>query len=305
MIVDEARLYLKAGQGGNGGYSFLRKRGAFVGDGGRGGQGADIVLRVNNHLYDLKQYKYKKKFIGPQGKRGGAHHKTGHNAPPLILTVPQGTLVKDSKGTVIADLDNQTQEYIIARGGNGGQGNYKREECEVGHLGETKEITLDYRIPCDVAIVGFSNVGKTSLFNYVSGKDYKVAEYSFTTTHCAWAVCEFGFRRFTLLDTPPCQEGRGVHPEEYFFKHLFRAKIILIVTANPQSFRQETKIIRDKLVSFDRRYRDKKTFYLLNKVDKIDYDFKERGCVTISAKRREGAQALIEQIIAYLYRKNA
>jgi GTP-binding protein len=305
VIVDEIRLYLQAGQGGNGGYSFFRKRGVFVGDGGRGGQGADIVLRINEHLYDLKQYKYRRKFTAPSGKRGGARNKNGHNAPPLILDVPCGTLVRDSKGTIIVDLNNQKQEYIIARGGSGGQGNYKREEAETGHQGDAKEIILDYRIPCDVAIVGFANAGKTSLFNYISGKDYKVAAYAFTTTHCAWAVCEYEFKRFTLLDTPPCQEEGGLHPEEYFLKHLFRAKIILIVTANPQSPDQEIKIIQDKLVSFDKRYRDKKTFYLLNKVDKIDYDSQNRGYLAVSSKKRQGAETLVNKIIAYLYNKNA
>ncbi len=300
MIVDNISLHLKAGNGGDGCLSFSRKRNYLVGNGGRGGKGADIIFRVNGNLYDLSKFKYKKKFIGQNGSNGASSNKKGKDVPALILEVPLGTFIKNFKGDTLADLNQPEQFFLAARGGKGGEGNYKRSESQKGQPGQEKHFVLDYRIPCDVSIVGFPNVGRTTLFNRLSGEKHKVAAYPFTTLHNSWAVCEYQNRSFVLLDTPPIKEKAELSKEESFLKHLHRAKVVLIVSDNFDKCRSHIKIIRDKIINFDESYREKKKFYLLNKIDKIDEGLKIKNFLAVSAKDGKSMDILKEKIIKTL-----
>jgi GTP-binding protein len=302
VIIDQVKLHLKAGKGGDGGYSFSRRGEKTIGDGGDGGRGADIILRTDPNLYDLSKFKYKRKFAASSGERGGSSGKKGKSAKPLFITVPPGCLVKDLEENLIVDLKKVGHEFLIASGGRGGKGNYKRDYAQEGESGEEKEIILDYRAICDVAIIGFPNVGKTSLFNYLSGKSHRVASYPFTTAYCSWAVCEYGFRRYTLLDAPPLRDKPQVLAEENFLKHLYRAVVILILVDDPKESRGQIKKIKEKIAKFDRNYLNKKFFYLLNKIDKIDKGFKMRGFICISCKEGWGIDLLIEKINKLLFK---
>lgn len=300
MIIDNIKLHLKAGNGGDGILSFFRKRDNLIGDGGRGGKGADIIFRVNESLYDLNKFRYKKRFVARNGGNGSSSNKKGKDAEPLILDVPLGTSIKNFKGDIRADLNQPKQIFLAARGGKGGEGNYKGSEAQKGYPGQEKPFILDYRIPCDVGIIGFPNVGKTTLFNSLSGKQHKVAGYPFTTLHNSWAVCEYKTRRFVLLDTPPIRERDGLSQEEDFLKHLYRTKVILIVSDNFDKCKSQIKIIRNKIVDFDKSCRSKKIFYLLNKIDKIDEELKIRGFLPVSAKQGTGMDILREKIVRAL-----
>ena len=134
MIIDQTQVHLKAGNGGDGAFSFARKGAKSIPDGGNGGQGADIIIRINQNLYDLNKFRYTRKFIAPSGGRGNSRNKTGKDAAPLYIDVPQGTIVKDMGGHTLFDLNELHQEVVAAVGGSGGKGNYKRHFKRVSSI---------------------------------------------------------------------------------------------------------------------------------------------------------------------------
>lgn len=300
MIIDQVRIHLKAGKGGDGASTFIKKGNTLTADGGSGGKGGDIIIRTNENFYDLSKFKYKKKFVASSGEGGRSRNKTGKNAPPLYIDVPQGTIIKDTQERILVDLKESCQEFLAARGGSGGKGNFKRKFYEKGSYGEEKDFICDYRVPCEVALVGFANVGKTSLFNRLSGQSRRVAAYPFTTTFCSWAVCEHELKRFTLLDTPPLKATEGVSSGEQFLKHIFRTLIIIVVQDNLQEYEKERRRIKEKLSRYDRAYLKKIFFYLLNKIDKIERDNKKEDVIWVSAEKGWGIEDLKEKILSAL-----
>jgi len=314
VIIDKVTIYLRSGKGGQGCSTLARlsSRKA-VASGGDGGKGGDVILRVSPHLYDLSKFKGSKKFIAPDGERGGARNQKGRDAEGLIVNVPSGTRVlagkaaplgvseatplgKDDK--VITDLVGEGAEFLICKGGRGGKGNYKRDYLIPAEGSEEKEITLDYRIPNDVAILGFANSGKTSLFNALTGQERKVAEYAFTTTSCFWANSDREFERCVVLDTPPFKKSKDSShlAENRFLRHIFRSKILLLLSDKTsvgddfKSLEKEISVFDDSLV------KTKKLFYLLSKIDTIDRKKAKKGFLTISINKPETIEALKEKI---------
>jgi len=273
-----------------------------IGGGGDGGAGGDVILEVNPHLYDLSRFKMKKSFTAFDGGRGKEHNKRGRRGKDLIVDVPAGTVVCESDGRPIVDLIGETRRFLICRGGAGGRGNYRRLQTIPPLPGQAREVILDYRIPADVVILGFPNSGKTALFNKLTGKSYKVAQYPFTTTSCVWADCGSAPERFVVLDTPPLKKvtaGRG--GENSFLKHLHRAGVILWLSDGsagaPEQLRRAAATYED-----DFSLKEKKNFYLLTKVDKIDSAVKAQGFIPISVKENRGIEALKKQIAGHLKR---
>ncbi len=302
MIVDEVKVYFKAGDGGEGGVCFIRfSDRRIIGGGGDGGKGGDIILKASEHLYDLHRFLINKNFIAEDGQRGGANNKKGKGGEDLVVEVPLGTMVKDLEGNVIVDLLTKEQTFLICRGGRAGKGNFKKRYSLAPQRGEKKELILDYRIPNDIAILGFPNSGKTSLFNKLTGKSFKVADYPFTTGSCAWAKFE-GYPNFTVLDTPPLKDNLK-HTE--FLKHLWRAKVILLLSEEIFNYAEEFAILKKEILRFDAALlKQKKVFYLLTKVDKIDkLPPLAKGVLAISAKNNLGIAQLRKKIIQYLKRK--
>ncbi len=299
MIIDQATLYLYAGKGGDGCASFSRKGKKTVPDGGDGGKGGSIFLKAESGLYDLSKFKYKRKFRAEDGKRGKPNRRKGKDAPDLFISVPCGTLVRDATGKIIADLKRDKETIRIAEGGRGGRGNASGFEAQQGEEGEEIQVSLDYRIICDVAIVGFANVGKTSLLNALTDKNFKVADYPFTTTSCAWAVVEVEFERFVVLDTPPLKEGG----RNDFLKHLLRPQIVIVVVDEPYRAKEDVRKIKDIIGRFDPSYKDKIFFHLLNKIDKIDKSFRLKEFFTVSTREKHTVEILKNKILDTLKRR--
>lgn len=305
MIIDEVKIYIKAGNGGEGSFSSLKMSPRrIIGGGGDGGKGADVIFRVSPHLSDLIKFSDNKRFIAEDGEKGKQNNRKGKNGQDYIIYVPRGTMVLDSQGSLIVDLAADAQEYVICKGGAGGKGNYKKFYALPPLEGESKEVILYYCIPSDVAIVGLANCGKTTLFNKLSGKSYKVADYPFTTTSCVWAPVEQNFKKFTVLDSPPLKRKiQDPYAEHRFFRHFFRCKIILFLSDNYLNYKDEFSFIKERIHSFDERLlKGKKLFYLLTKVDKIDKTALNglKGVMPISAQTGIGIEELKKKIIKQL-----
>ncbi|MCK9573332.1 MAG: 50S ribosome-binding GTPase [Candidatus Omnitrophica bacterium] len=304
MIIDEVKVYFKAGNGGEGSFSSMKYSARrVIGGGGDGGRGGDVILKVSPHLSDLIKFNERRKFVAENGEKGKEFNKKGKHGQSLFVPVPKGTQIVDLEGNLIIDLNEDNQEYLICKGGSEGKGNFKKMYSLPAQPGEEKEVILYYCIPNDVAIAGFANTGKTSLFNKLTGKSYAVADYPFTTKSCVWAPIEIEFRKFTIMDTPPVKKNtKNIYLENSFLKHLFRSKIILLVSDNPGEFKSEFSALKKEISSFDKLLTSgKKIFYLLNKVDKIDKNIIDlKGVMPVSTIDDEGIEVLKKKIIKAL-----
>ncbi|MCF7916148.1 MAG: 50S ribosome-binding GTPase [Candidatus Omnitrophica bacterium] len=267
MIVDRLQILFKSGSGGRGSSSVKKLSAArFVPEGGDGGRGADVILRVSPHLYDLNKLKGKKKISAPSGEPGSRRLKSGKNAEPLYIDLPRGTQVLDEKNQLIVDLINNNQEFVLCRGGQGGRGSNRNPATNDPGLGQAKLVILDYRIPADLAILGFANTKKTTLFNLLTGQQNKVAHYPFTTTTCAFSHFSFNFKKIIVLDTPPVRETKTDVGKNRFLRHLFRVKIIVILGKE-----SDWEKVKEEILKFNEEFiRDKKAFYLPENIGKMD-----------------------------------
>ncbi|MDD5194183.1 MAG: 50S ribosome-binding GTPase [Candidatus Omnitrophica bacterium] len=304
MIIDQAKIYCKGGNGGEGDCSKLTLSARrVIGGGGDGGGGGDVIIKVSPHLYDLNKFLINKKFIAACGERGKRNNRKGARGENLIVNVPQGTRILDLEGNLIVDLAQMAQEFLICRGGEGGRGNYKKEYSLPAQAGEERDCYLDYRIPNDVAILGFANNGKTSLLNKLTSKNFKVADYPFTTKACAWAQFESAYRKFVIMDMPPLKKNvKDAYAENNFIKHLYRSKIILFVSDNFSAFKEEFSSLKEQVSSLDEELlAGKKILYVLNKVDTIDKNTSDlKNIIPVSALNGAGIEELKEKIIKTL-----
>ncbi|MCF7895281.1 MAG: 50S ribosome-binding GTPase [Candidatus Omnitrophica bacterium] len=267
MIVDKIKILFKSGDGGRGSNSVKKISSAkFLPDGGDGGRGGDIVLKVSPHLYDLTKLKGKKKITAPSGEPGTRRSKSGKNAEPLFIDLPKGTQVLDEGKKLLVDLSKEGQQFKLCAGGFGGRGNARKPATTDPKEGQAKLVTLDYRIPADVSILGLANSQKTTLFNLLTGQKNKVAHYPFTTAVCALGHFSYDFKKITLLDTPPVRKTKGSLGKNRFLRHLFRAKIIVVLGSN-DGFKQ----VKEEIYKFKPKILDeKKVFYLPENIDRIN-----------------------------------
>jgi len=298
VIIDKVTIYLRSGKGGEGSSNVtsLSSR-KVVASGGDGGKGGDVIFKVSPHLYDVSKFRGRKKFIAFNGEKGRASNQKGRDAEDLIVNVPSGTLVlKDNK--VITDLVGQGAEFLICKGGRGGKGNYKRDYLMPAQAPQENEVTLDYRIPNDVAILGFANSGKTSLFNALTGQKRKVAEYAFTTSSCFWSNSDYRFERFVVLDTPPFKKSKdSLHlAENVFLRHIFRSKILLLLSDKASAGDDFRSLEKEISVFDDSLLKTKRIFYLLTKVDTIDSKKVNKRFLKISINKPKTIEALKEKI---------
>lgn len=240
MFVDYAKIKVKAGDGGNGAVSFHTEKYVNAGgpDGGDGGRGGNIVLKVDDNLSTLADFKYKRKYVAKNGENGRGNNCYGKSAEDLVIKVPRGTLVKDAEtGRIMADMSTD-EPKIIAYGGRGGKGNAKFATptrqiprfAKPGYPGQEFMITLELKLLADVGLVGFPNVGKSTFISVVSGAKPKIANYHFTTLSPVLGVVSMGENEsFVMADIPGLIEGAadGVGLGHDFLRHVERCRLIL------------------------------------------------------------------------------
>ena len=242
MFVDQAKIYIKAGDGGDGAVSFHREKYVAAGgpDGGDGGKGGDIVFVVDDNISNLIDFRYKRKYVAEKGQNGGGKNCSGRNAPDLVVKVPRGTVVKEIKsGRILADLSTD-EPAIIAHGGKGGRGNAHfatstrqiPKFAKPGFRGDEYEVMLELKLIADVGLVGFPNVGKSTLICVVSAAKPKIANYHFTTLTPVLGVVKIEEgKSFVMADIPGLIEGasEGVGLGHEFLRHVERCRLIVHV----------------------------------------------------------------------------
>lgn len=243
MFIDRARIFVKAGDGGNGMSSFRREKYVPKGgpSGGDGGRGADIVLVVDGNLNTLIDFRYRRQFKGDNGAAGATSNMHGRKAETLYVNVPPGTVVKEAEtGRIIADLTKKGQEFVIAKGGRGGRGNARFVNsvnraptfAEKGEPGEQLWLQLELKVLADVGLVGYPSVGKSSILARVSAAKPDIAEYHFTTLAPILGVVSLREgQSFVLADIPGLIEGahEGVGLGHDFLRHIERTKVLIHV----------------------------------------------------------------------------
>ncbi|MBD8912251.1 MAG: GTPase ObgE [Ruminococcus bicirculans] len=242
MFVDQAKIYIKAGDGGDGAVSFHREKYVAAGgpDGGDGGKGGDIVFVVDDNISNLIDFRYKRKYVAEKGQNGGGKNCSGRNAPDLVVKVPRGTVVREIKsGRILADLSTD-EPAIIAHGGKGGRGNAHfatstrqiPKFAKPGFRGDEYEVMLELKLIADVGLVGFPNVGKSTLISVVSAAKPKIANYHFTTLTPVLGVVKIEEgKSFVMADIPGLIEGasEGVGLGHEFLRHVERCRLIVHV----------------------------------------------------------------------------
>ncbi|SNZ11317.1 GTP-binding protein [Terribacillus aidingensis] len=243
MFVDQVKVYVKAGDGGNGLVAYRREKYVPLGGpaGGDGGNGGDVIFKVDEGLNTLMDFRYQRHFKAQRGDNGMSKGQHGKNSEPLILPVPPGTLVRDEEtGEVIADLTKHEQEAVIAKGGRGGRGNSRfatprnpaPDFAENGEPGVERNLQIELKLIADVGLVGFPSVGKSTFLSVVSAAKPKIADYHFTTLAPNLGVVETKDQRsFVLADLPGLIEGahEGIGLGHQFLRHVERTRVIVHV----------------------------------------------------------------------------
>ena len=242
MFIDRAKITIKAGDGGNGITSFIHYKGKVSGgpDGGDGGKGGDIVFVADRHLSSLIDYYYKTRYVAENGENGGSKDCFGHAGKDLVLRVPLGTIIRDFEtGNVIADMFTEGQKKTVLVGGDGGKGNAKFANSrrraphfsQTGEKTETKQVVLELKTSADVGLVGFPNVGKSTILSKITKARPKIANYHFTTLSPNLGVVDYYDTQFMVADIPGliegASEGAGLGIE--FLKHIERTRMLVHV----------------------------------------------------------------------------
>jgi len=243
MLADTANIYVEAGNGGHGLVSFHREKYVAAGgpDGGDGGHGGDVIFVVDEKLSTLMDFRYRRHYKAQNGEDGKAAKSSGKNGQDLYVKVPAGTIIKDAEsGRVIADMKQFGQEFVVAKGGNGGWGNCHFATAtrqiprfaKSGTEGEKREIIMELKLLADVGLVGFPNVGKSTLLSVVSDARPKIANYHFTTLEPNLGVVDMGVgRSFVMADIPGIIEGasEGIGLGHEFLRHVERTRLLIHV----------------------------------------------------------------------------
>lgn len=243
MFVDIAKIFVKAGNGGNGCVSFHREKYVASGgpDGGDGGRGGDVIFVANQNMTTLADFKYKRKYLAESGKDGSGSNSTGRSGEDIIIEVPVGTIIKNAETErVIADLTEHGEKVAVAKGGKGGAGNKNFATptrqipsfSKPGDLGEELTISLELKLLADVSLIGFPNVGKSTILSIATSAKPKIGNYHFTTIHPNLGVAnlENGIK-FIIADVPGLIEGahEGIGLGHEFLKHIERTKVFIHV----------------------------------------------------------------------------
>lgn len=317
MFIDNAKVYVKAGDGGKGCDCTYRdlytRRG--IPDGGDGGKGADIIIKADRNLHTLLDFQYNRHFVGQHGGHGSGKNKKGKDAPDLIIRVPMGTIIKEiSTNCVLRDLGDDQEELIVAKGGKGGNGNQHHQDAQPGEPGEEKELLLDLKLIAQIGLVGFPNAGKSTLISNISNAHPKIAAYPFTTKAPALGVVHYEDKTFVVADIPGLIEGssQGKGLGDKFLRHIERTKILInLVDMSGIEGRDplyDYKTINEELRGYSKEVAKKPQIIVANKMDletsrKNLLRFKKvikKKVYPISALKKEGLDELLKAAAAKL-----
>ena len=325
MFIDKARILVKSGNGGNGAVSFRREKYVPAGgpDGGDGGNGASVIFEVDLGLRTLMDFKYQRKYVAEHGEDGSKKRKAGRNGEDLILKVPPGTIIRDeATGLVIADLKEEGDRAVVAKGGRGGKGNQHFANAvrqapafaRSGSDGVEKWVVLELKMIADVGLLGFPNVGKSTFLSVVTKAKPKIANYHFTTLTPNLGVVQTKFGdSFVLADIPGLIEGaaEGVGLGHDFLRHVERTKVLIhIVDISGLEGRdalEDFDKINDELKLYNEKLATRPQVVVANKMDILEdesifeefkNELEDRGykVFKMSAATRQG----VDDVIAYV-----
>lgn len=330
-FVDEAKIYIEAGSGGNGACSFLREKFMPLGgpDGGDGGDGGSVYLKADESINTLMDYRYIKTYKAQNGERGGSRQCTGKSGEDLYLRVPVGTMVyDDSTDELIADLAVDGQTACVALGGRHGVGNMRFKSSVnraprrtiPGQEGEKRDLRLELKVLADVGLVGLPNAGKSTLITAMSAARPKIADYPFTTLYPFLGVVSVSrYRSFVIADLPGLIEGaaEGAGLGIRFLKHVARTRLLFhVVDVSPADESdpvENVKAITHELEKYDPDLMSRERWLVLNKVDLLPEETMKKHCddivkrlkwkgrvFVISGLAQEGLTELAQAAMNYL-----
>ena len=283
-FLDQVKIYVKAGNGGDGSPSFRREKFIEYGgpDGGDGGGGGSVILKSEQNLNTLIDYRYQQHHKAKRGENGSGQNRTGKGGEDLILKVPLGTQVfEEDNKTLIYDFTKIGEEFIAASGGRGGLGNTRFKSSTnraprkytKGTLGEEFTIWLQLKTIADIGIIGLPNAGKSSLLAAITNANPKIANYQFTTLNPNLGVASYDDKEITIADIPGLVEGahKGTGLGIQFLKHIERCKSLLhMIDVTNDDLKKSYKQIKNELKKYSAKLSKKKELVVLNKIDLID-----------------------------------
>ena len=328
QFIDEARISVKAGDGGNGVISFRREKFIPKGgpDGGNGGNGGSVIIQADPQLNTLLDYRYHRGYKAQRGENGRGKNQYGKYGEDVVLRVPCGTLIKDATtDEILADLTTKGDEIVIAQGGKGGRGNSEFATstnqapriAEDGTKGEERELLLELKLLADVGLVGFPNAGKSTLISVISAAKPKIADYPFTTLTPNLGIVRYAQEKsFTVADIPGLIEGAhlGKGLGIQFLRHIERTRVLVfLIEATSPDIKNEYKILLNELREHSESMVEKPQIIALTKMDIADADVKKVikklkfakriPVVLISAVTNDGIGTLLDQVWKLLGRK--
>ncbi len=321
MLVDEAKIYIKSGDGGDGAMAFRREKYVPRGgpSGGDGGDGGDIVIKVNPSINTLRYFQQHTQFKAKQGGSGGTSNRTGANANHVEIEVPAGTIVRDAEtGELVADLIQPTDKVLVSKGGRGGKGNARFATAsnrtprlaEKGVPGQERWLKLELKLIADVGIVGVPNAGKSTLLSVISNAKPKIAPYAFTTLEPNLGMVLYDDQDLVFADIPGLIEGAhlGIGLGHSFLRHIQRTRVLVhLLNGESDNPVADYNQINTELSLFDDKLSRKPQIVVLNKIDnpdvlakwkQIEADLQRRGVevMAISALTRENLMPLIQRV---------
>lgn len=321
MFIDNAKLDLKAGDGGDGCNSFERDQAGRKQrpDGGSGGKGGDIFLKVDNNVHTLLDFQYRRIFTAGRGGHASSNNKTGASGTDYLINIPAGTVIKDFKtGRQLADLLKPGQTFLACKGGIGGSGNSRHRLAGKGEEGEGRIVLLELKLIADVGIIGYPNAGKSTLVSRVTKAHPKIAGYPFTTKEPILGVARVGDFDFVIADIPGLIEGAhsGKGLGDKFLRHVERTKVLIhlidmagIDQRNPV---EDYKRLNKELGLYSKALANKPQVIAANKMDvgktaeaslkRFKAAFKKKKIIPISAKQGEGLKKVLSETSKILRR---
>ncbi len=323
-FLDQAKIYIKAGNGGSGASSFRREKYIEFGgpDGGDGGSGGSIILESERNLNTLIDFRYRQHFKAENGSPGSKKNKTGASGKNLVLKIPVGTQIyEEDNNTLIYDFTNNKDKFVVATGGKGGLGNTKFKSSTNrapkrktdGGKGEEFWIWLQLKVIADIGIIGLPNAGKSSFLSKCTRAKPKIANYPFTTINPNLGVLNINHKEIVLADIPGLIEGshKGIGLGDKFLRHIERCKILIhLIDISEKNVMENYLKVRSELSKYDKSILKKKEIIIFNKVDLINKKTIEENLKSFKKRIKKNFETIslitnenLEKVKKIIYKK--